>query len=66
MRIQRKLLTNEQKAAICKKYKRYEIACDGKCPLLFVLGYEKERCDFVDHVTDAIKDYWNEEIEIGG
>lgn len=64
-KIQRKLLTEEQKAAICKKYKKYEIACDDKCPLLFVLDYEEQSCDFVGHVTDAIKDYWNEEIEIG-
>lgn len=58
-KIQRKLLTMEQKLGICNTPQN----CDG-CPLRFkALGFDLCESD-VRALEIAIKHYWNEEIEI--
>ena len=60
MKTQRKLLTDEQKKVICEKY---ALDC-YKCPLTFKL-HGISYCHFtVRNIEQAIKDYWNEEIEV--
>lgn len=60
MKTQRKLLTDEQKKAICEKY---ALDC-YKCPLAFEF-HGISYCHFtVRNIEQAIKNYWNEEIEI--
>lgn len=57
MRVQRKLLTEEQKTKICTKQKNNY--CDN-CPLR--LG---ANCyDDIERLQKEIDDYWNEEIEV--
>jgi hypothetical protein len=59
-KIQRKLLTEEQKKAICKSVKYH---CNT-CPLMKEF-YEEQMCiEDVKAMEDFIKDYWNEESEI--
>lgn len=59
MRIQRKLLTKEQKDAICNKYSSNG-DCQGNCPLtlnFYCFGH-------LEAIQKQIEDFWNEEIEI--
>lgn len=67
-KIQRKLLTEEQKKAICEKYRGKRIYCKAECPLSDYIGEEFVCCspkfESVQDLEQSIKDYWNEEIEI--
>ena len=66
MKIQRKLLTDEQKKTICEKHTKDsdEKSCLDSCPLILnIFGIEWCYKD-VDGIEQAIKDYWNEEIEV--
>lgn len=58
-KIQRKLLTEKQKI-MCAKV---EYHCD-KCPMRFEFDDESFCYKDVGRLERAIKDYWNEEIEI--
>ena len=60
MKIQRKLLSKEQKDQICNKYED----CSRGCPLKFSLFGEKTCYKQIEGVEYAIKEFWNEEIEI--
>ncbi len=75
MKIQRKLLTKEQRQQICEKHSEiwYE---DGKrycmldCPLRACIadgiGNAMDRsCKHINIIEKSIEKYWNEEIEIG-
>ena len=56
----RKLLTNEEKAIICKNTFRCE-----DCPLSMNLVGNFHSCyTVVEHMEEAIKTYWNTEIEV--
>ena len=74
MKTQRKLLTSEQKRAICDRYseiwhedgKRY---CGLECPLRAdILNGIGERmdcsCKHIGVIENSIKQYWNEEVEV--
>lgn len=61
MKIQRKLLTEEQKKAICKNVSKYHC---NTCPLMKEFDEEQWCIEDVKAMEDFIKDYWNEEIEI--
>ena len=74
MKTQRKLLTDEQKKAICEKHseiwyedgKRY---CNLDCPLRShisngVDGVMDCSCKRINVIESSINNYWNEEIEI--
>lgn len=67
-KIQRKLLTEEQIKAICKKYRGKRIYCRTGCPLRDHIGAEFVCCSpefkSVQDLEQSIMDYWNEEIEI--
>ena len=59
MKIQRKLLSIEQKLGICNPLQN----CDG-CPLRFkALGFNLCESD-VKELEIAIKHYWDEEVEV--
>jgi hypothetical protein len=60
-KIQRKLLTEEQKKAICKSVSKYHC---NTCPLMKEFDEEPMCIEDVKAMEDFIKDYWNEEIEI--
>lgn len=68
MKIQRKLLTEEQKAAICKEYWGKRKYCKDGCPLRDYIGEEFVCCgpklESVQDLEQSIKDYWNEEVEV--
>jgi hypothetical protein len=58
MKIQRKLLTKEQKAAICKSNTCVD------CPLL-MRGVNIHGCySRADRITQDIENFWNEEVEV--
>lgn len=60
MKIQRKLLTEEQKKAICK-------SVTGRCSICPVMKEfdDARMCiEDVKAMEDFIKDYWNEEVEV--
>lgn len=61
MKTQRKLLTDEQKKAICKSVSKYHC---NTCPLMKEFDEEQRCFEDVKAMEDFIKDYWNEEIEI--
>lgn len=74
MKIQRKLLTKEQKQQICDNHseiwyedgKRY---CNLDCPLRAYIsdgidGEMDRSCKHINIIENSIKDYWNEEIEL--
>ena len=74
MKIQRKLLTKEQKQQICEKHseiwhedgKRY---CKLNCPLRSHIsdgidGVVDCSCKRISIIGKSIKKYWNEEIEV--
>lgn len=63
IKVQRKLLTREQKEAICKQHK----LCRNngkKCPLLF--AYDDDMFCYVtaEKLQQDLEDYWSEEIEL--
>lgn len=60
-KIQRKLLTEEQKKAICKSVAKYHC---NICPLMKEFDDTQMCIEDVKAMEDFIKDYWNEEIEI--
>lgn len=58
--MQRKLVTDEQKQAICERYKD----C-WKCPMGFLVDDDRIwNCNRAYALERKIKAYWNEEIEI--
>ena len=59
MKIQRKLLTKEQKMKICGNRR----TCDG-CPMVYEFNGIYYSCNQVKSTEQRIKHYWNEEIEI--
>ena len=59
-KIQRKLLTNEQKRAICRA-KGYHCS---KCPLELTFDDSSYCYSEVKDLEDAVQNYWNEEIKI--
>lgn len=60
MKVQRKLLTDEQKEKICKAYGYH---C-YKCPIMKEFD-DSQRCiEDVKEMEDFIKEYWDEEIEV--
>ena len=59
MKKQRKLLTNEEKAIIC----RNTYMCDT-CPLSIKLNGNHNCYTMVEHMEEAIKKYWNTEIDV--
>jgi len=63
MKIQRKLLTNEQRKAICDSYD--DKGC-GYCPLRleFENGEGWASCCWIKQTEKEIQNYWNEEIEV--
>ena len=74
MKVQRKLLTKEQKQQICEKHsevwqvdgKRY---CNLDCPLRAYIsdgigGKMDCSCKHINVIESSINDYWNEEIEV--
>ena len=75
MKIQRKLLTKEQKQQICDNHSviwdeedgtKY---CDLICPLRANIsngigGTMDCSCKHINIIENSIKDYWNEEIEL--
>lgn len=75
MKIQRKLLTKEQKQQICDNHseiwhedgKRY---CNLDCPLRAYIsngmgGKMDCSCKHISIIESSINDYWNKEIEVG-
>ncbi len=61
MKTQRKLLTDEQKKAICKSVSKYHC---NTCPLMKEFDEEQRCIEDVKAMEDFIKDYWDEEIEV--
>lgn len=61
MKTQRKLLTDEQKKAICKNVSGYHC---NRCPLMKEFDEEQRCIEDVKAMEDFIKDYWDEEIEV--
>lgn len=59
MKIQRKLLKKKLRE-ICKKV---EYHC-YKCPMMFEFDDEPFCSEDVEQLEQAIKDYWNEEVEV--
>ena len=68
MKIQRKLLTKEQKKAICEEYRGRRKYCKDGCPLTTYIGEEfvccSPRFESIQDLEQAIKDYWDEEVEV--
>lgn len=60
MKTQRKLLTDQQKAEICKKYYVMFGGCHPSCPLSF----KEHSCSQVTMLQKEIQQYWNDEVEI--
>lgn len=60
-KIQRKLLTEEQKKAICKNVSKYHCKI---CPLMKEFDDAQMCIEDVKAMEDFIKDYWNEEVEV--
>lgn len=60
MKTQRKLLTDEQKKKICKEHK----ICFN-CPMLLSILDNKCCYDVVNRLEQEIKNYWDEEIDLG-
>lgn len=58
-KIQRKLLTEVQKKAICKKHTN----CHD-CPMLLMIANEQYCYENISYIEKEIRDYWNEEIEV--
>lgn len=59
-KIQRKLLTEEQKRAICRKNRN----CIPNCPMVFQCGGITYSCRDVKEIEETIRNYWNEEVEV--
>ena len=59
-KIQRKLLTEEQKKKLCRK----NLNCIPYCPMAFQCGGITYSCRDVKAIEDTIKEYWNKEIEV--
>lgn len=59
-KIQRKLLTEEQKNKLCGKY----WTCIPNCPMTFQCGGITYSCRDVKEIEKTIRDYWNEEVEV--
>ena len=60
MKVQRKLLTGEQKKEICKKYRN----CEDGCPLYAWVDTDLTCWQHIAAIEQDIEDYWNEEIEV--
>jgi len=73
MKKQLKLLTDNEKHAICNKYmkdKNGEYSghtCRGlECPLSLQIGKELFCFKDIDYLEDLIKEYWNNEVDVDG
>ena len=71
MKIQRKLLTEEQKKKLCEEYmvsdSKEEMAitiCFKDCPLRITVGTNSYCINNIIKLEQIVKDYWNEEIEV--
>ena len=58
MKVQRKLLTKEQKTWICDTH-----TCDN-CPLLFKNGTLAICYERTEKLANEIKNFWNAEVDI--
>lgn len=58
-KIQRKLLTKEQKMKLCGNRR----TCDG-CPMVYEFNGIYYSCNQVKSTEQRIKKYWNEEVEV--
>lgn len=58
MKLQRKLVTHEQKMQMCDKYQ-----CIA-CPMTLKFKDTYFDCVEMQKLEQALKDYWNEEIEV--
>lgn len=69
-KIQRKLLTAEQIKSICDENTKTDsdgcMFCNRECPLKRMIGNTRYCVSDIKELEQEIKDYWNEEIEIGG
>ena len=69
MKVQRKLLTEEQKKSICEEYmvsnniERITI-CFKDCPLRITVGTNSYCINDIIKLEKITNDYWNEEIEV--
>lgn len=64
MKIQRKLLTSEQKKAICEQHKDEYDLCKNDCPLFIEIDHEDYCAKTICYLEQIIKDFWNEEVEV--
>ena len=60
MKIRRKLLTTEQKQAICKAH----VKCWDGCPLYGYINGADICCKDIPKIEQDIVNYWNEEVKI--
>jgi len=70
MKIQRKLLTEEQKKKLCEEYMVYNnkdkdiiTICFKDCPLRITVGTNPYCINDIIKLEKIIKDYWNGEID---
>lgn len=73
MKKQLKLLTDNEKYAICNKYMKDKngeysgLTCRGlECPLRLQIGKELFCFKDIDYLEEKIKEYWNQEIDVDG
>ena len=73
MKKQLKLLTENEKYAICNKYMKDKngeysgLTCRGlECPLSLQIGKELFCFKDIDYLEEKIKEYWNQEIDVDG
>ena len=62
MKKQLKLLTDNEKHAICNKY----MDRVKECPLSLQIGKELFCFKDIDYLEEKIKEYWNQEIDVDG
>lgn len=67
MKTQRKLLTEEKMKEICTKNTEllsYGIYCKDACPLKVKIDGQYYCFKDMERLEQAIRDYWNEEVEV--
>ena len=63
-KIQRKLLTTEQREEICKANKRICHICPLAMNFRDRIYCDNLKVNTIHHIEDTIKEYWNEEVGV--
>lgn len=64
MKIQRKLLTTEQRKEVCKANKHGCLRCPLAMNFRDRIYCDNLKVNTIQHIEDTIKEYWNKEIVV--